>query len=57
LYHVYVSGYLFSSDITATMEKYSQQVADCVLEKAKIVCNDVQNVSIHICTYTSINCY
>ncbi|AES61462.1 putative universal stress protein A [Medicago truncatula] len=42
------TGYLFSSDITATMEKYSQQVADCVLEKAKIVCNDVQNVETRI---------
>ncbi|CAJ2628799.1 unnamed protein product [Trifolium pratense] len=42
------TGYLFSSDITATMEKYSQQVADCVLEKAKLICGDVQNVRTHI---------
>ncbi|GAU21524.1 hypothetical protein TSUD_34870 [Trifolium subterraneum] len=41
-------GYLFSSDITATMEKYSQQVADCVLEKAKLICGDVQNVETRI---------
>ncbi|XP_045796490.1 universal stress protein A-like protein [Trifolium pratense] len=42
------TGYLFSSDITATMEKYSQQVADCVLEKAKLICGDVQNVETRI---------
>lgn len=42
------TGYLFSSDITATMEKYSQQVADCVLEKAKRVCKDLQNVETKI---------
>ncbi|KAJ1425513.1 UspA [Sesbania bispinosa] len=38
------TGYLFSSDITATMERYSQQVADSVLEKAKRLCNNIENV-------------
>ncbi|XP_058756384.1 universal stress protein A-like protein [Vicia villosa] len=42
------TGYLFSSDVTATMEKYSQQVAESVLEKAKLVCKDVQNVETRI---------
>ncbi|RDX91571.1 Universal stress protein A-like protein, partial [Mucuna pruriens] len=42
------TGYLFSSDITATMERYSQQVADSVLEKAKRLCNNIQNLHISI---------
>ncbi|KAH1259241.1 Universal stress protein A-like protein [Glycine max] len=37
-------GYLFSPDISAAIEKYSQEVADCVLEKAKKLCKDLQNV-------------
>lgn len=44
MYVCFISGYLFSSDVTATMEKYSQQIAESVLEKAKLVCKDVQNV-------------
>ncbi|KAK7397123.1 hypothetical protein VNO78_18290 [Psophocarpus tetragonolobus] len=39
-------GYLFSSDIRAAIEKYSQEVADCVLEKAKKLCKDLQNVKV-----------
>ncbi|MGR2462797.1 hypothetical protein ACUX4R_28470, partial [Salmonella enterica] len=38
------TGYLFSSDITATMERVSQQVAEGVLERAKGLCNNVENV-------------
>nr|KJB45405.1 hypothetical protein B456_007G304400 [Gossypium raimondii] len=34
------TGYLFSSDILATMDKYSNDVADCVIEKAKRVCRE-----------------
>ncbi|OAY42388.1 universal stress protein PHOS32 [Manihot esculenta] len=34
------TGYLFSSDIMATMEKYSSDVADCILEKAKKLCRE-----------------
>ncbi|BFG36831.1 hypothetical protein CerSpe_231060 [Prunus speciosa] len=36
------SGYLFSSDILAAMEKYGADVAACVLEKAKKMCKDLQ---------------
>ncbi|XP_021645838.2 uncharacterized protein LOC110639273 isoform X2 [Hevea brasiliensis] len=36
------TGYLFSSDIIATMEKYSSDVADCIIEKAKRMCRDQQ---------------
>ncbi|KAK7269419.1 hypothetical protein RIF29_22145 [Crotalaria pallida] len=38
------TGYMFSSEIAASMEKYSQQVADSVIEKAKRLCNNIQNV-------------
>ncbi len=41
-------GYLFSSDLTATMDRYSQQVADSILEKAKRLCNNLQNVETRI---------
>ncbi|EEF49951.1 universal stress protein A-like protein isoform X1 [Ricinus communis] len=34
------TGYLFSSDIVATMEKYSKDVADCIIEKAKKICRE-----------------
>ncbi|KAH1083723.1 hypothetical protein J1N35_023484 [Gossypium stocksii] len=34
------TGYLFSSDILATMDKYSNDVADCVIEKAKRMCRE-----------------
>ncbi|MCL7031541.1 hypothetical protein MKW94_023408 [Papaver nudicaule] len=40
------SGYLFSSDVMVSMEKYSKDVADCVMEKAKRVCKDLQNVKV-----------
>ncbi|KAF8392566.1 hypothetical protein HHK36_022911 [Tetracentron sinense] len=39
-------GYLFSSDIIASMEKYSKGVADCVIEKAKKLCSGLPNVKI-----------
>ncbi|XXG80461.1 hypothetical protein AAC387_Pa09g1321 [Persea americana] len=32
------TGYLFSSDVMATMERYSKELADSVMEKAKRVC-------------------
>ena len=41
---VCVSGNLFSPEITAAMERYSQEVAECVLEKAKRLCRDLQHV-------------
>ncbi|XP_050220709.1 uncharacterized protein LOC126671055 [Mercurialis annua] len=34
------TGYLFSSDILATMEKYSKDVADCIIEKATRMCRE-----------------
>ncbi|RZC91703.1 hypothetical protein C5167_027767 [Papaver somniferum] len=40
--------YLFSSDVIISMEKYSKDVADCVIEKAKRVCKDHQNVKVEI---------
>ncbi|ONI04300.1 hypothetical protein PRUPE_6G314600 [Prunus persica] len=36
------TGYLFSSDILAAMEKYGAEVAACVIEKAKKMCKDLQ---------------
>lgn len=42
---VKISGYLFSSDILATMERYSNEVAQCVMEKAKRLCKDLDGVS------------
>ncbi|KAK9919953.1 hypothetical protein M0R45_028525 [Rubus argutus] len=35
------TGYLFSSDILSAMEKYSGEVAGCVMEKAKKMCRDL----------------
>lgn len=43
------SGYMFSSDLYATMENYSNEVANRVIEKAKNKCRDVlqeQDVSV-----------
>ena len=44
--HPETPGYLFSSDVSAAIEKYGQEVADCVLEKAKKLCKDLQNVMV-----------
>ncbi|KAL5187366.1 Universal stress protein A-like protein [Glycine soja] len=41
-----ISGYLFSPDINAAIEKYSQEVADCVLEKTKKFCKNLQIVMV-----------
>ncbi|XP_060167276.1 universal stress protein A-like protein isoform X2 [Lycium barbarum] len=40
------SGYLFSSDILATMERYSNEVAQCVMAKAKRACKDLDGVKV-----------
>ncbi|XP_024021629.1 universal stress protein A-like protein [Morus notabilis] len=40
------TGYLFSSDITAAMESYTNDVADCVIEKAKRMCKDLHDVKV-----------
>ncbi|XP_026457998.1 universal stress protein A-like protein [Papaver somniferum] len=39
-------GNLFSSYVIMSMEKYSKEVADCVIEKAKRVCKGLQNVKV-----------
>ncbi|CAN6575782.1 unnamed protein product [Malus baccata var. baccata] len=36
------TGYLFSSETWAAMEKYAADVADCVMEKAKKTCRDLR---------------
>ena len=40
------TGYLFSSDILATMERYSSEVAQCVMEKAKRACEALNGVKV-----------
>ncbi|KAG5624638.1 hypothetical protein H5410_009856 [Solanum commersonii] len=39
-------GYLFSPDILATMERYSSEVAQCVMEKAKRACEALNGVKV-----------
>lgn len=39
-----LAGYLFSSDVMATMERYSKELADSVMEKAKRVCRGYSEV-------------
>lgn len=43
------SGYLFSSDILAAMDRHGNDVADCVIEKAKRMCKDLNDVSRNFC--------
>lgn len=40
-WNVGVSGYLFSSDIMATVERYGNEVAESVMEKARKICRDL----------------
>ncbi|KAK9050342.1 hypothetical protein SSX86_009531 [Deinandra increscens subsp. villosa] len=41
------TGYLFSQDIIATMDKYRNEVAETVIEKAKKLCKDsLQDVKV-----------
>ncbi|XP_058083431.1 universal stress protein A-like protein isoform X2 [Magnolia sinica] len=42
------TGYLFSSDVIASVEKYSNDLAECVIEKCRRVCKDSQNVKVEI---------
>ncbi|KAL4636806.1 hypothetical protein ACB092_03G035000 [Castanea dentata] len=39
-------GYLFSSDILAAMDKYSNDVAECVVDKATKMCKDIHDVKV-----------
>ncbi|XP_059652319.1 universal stress protein A-like protein isoform X4 [Cornus florida] len=36
------TGYLFSSEILASMDKYNNDVGNCVIEKAKRLCKEVK---------------
>ncbi|KAK4595614.1 hypothetical protein RGQ29_013909 [Quercus rubra] len=42
------TGYLFSADIIAAVDKYSNDVAECVVEKAKKMCKDLHDVDIKV---------
>ncbi|XP_050940629.1 universal stress protein A-like protein isoform X2 [Cucumis melo] len=40
------TGYLFSADIMATLDRYSYDVAEAVVEKAKRLCKHLNNVKV-----------
>nr|XP_023926528.1 universal stress protein PHOS32-like [Quercus suber]POE92951.1 universal stress protein a-like protein [Quercus suber] len=40
------TGYLFSADIMAAVDKYSNDLAECVVEKAKKMCKDLHDVKV-----------
>ncbi|KAJ4957234.1 hypothetical protein NE237_014017 [Protea cynaroides] len=40
------TGYLFSADIIASMEKYRRDVAACVMENAIRLCKDLPNIKV-----------
>ncbi|XP_042475254.1 universal stress protein A-like protein [Macadamia integrifolia] len=40
------TGYMFSSDIIASMENYRRNLADCVMEKANNLCKDLPNIKV-----------
>ncbi|KAI3715609.1 hypothetical protein L6452_22595 [Arctium lappa] len=40
------TGYLFSPDVIETIDKYRHDVAETVIEKAKKLCRDLQNVKV-----------
>ncbi|XP_022156406.1 universal stress protein A-like protein [Momordica charantia] len=40
------TGYLFSADVVAALERYSNDVAEAVVEKANRLCKDLQNVKV-----------
>lgn len=40
------SGYMFSSDVLGTIEKYSMDLADSVMKRAKDVYQNFHNVSV-----------
>lgn len=41
---VLVSGYFFSSEVVATMERYNKEMAGSVMAKAQKVCDDFGEV-------------
>ncbi|XP_076939216.1 universal stress protein PHOS32-like [Bidens hawaiensis] len=40
------TGYLFSQDIIASMDRYRKEVAETVIDKAKLLCKHLQNVKV-----------
>ncbi|KAJ0513905.1 putative universal stress protein A family [Helianthus annuus] len=40
------TGYLFSQEILNTMDKYRNDVAETVIQKAKMLCKDLQDVKV-----------
>lgn len=38
--HVNFVGVLFSEEVTASLDKYSRELADSVMEKARKICKD-----------------
>ncbi|GMI65412.1 hypothetical protein like AT3G62550 [Hibiscus trionum] len=42
------TGYLFSADILATMDKYSDDVAACVIDKAKRTCRELADHEVKV---------
>ncbi|XP_050273836.1 universal stress protein PHOS32-like isoform X2 [Quercus robur] len=40
------TGYLFSADMMVAMDKYRNDVAECVVEKAKKMCKDLHDVKV-----------
>ncbi|KAJ7973281.1 Universal stress protein A-like protein [Quillaja saponaria] len=38
------TGYMFSTDMISSLERYGKEVADCVTEKAKKMCKDLHDV-------------
>ncbi|KAH7542967.1 universal stress protein A-like protein [Ziziphus jujuba] len=40
------TGFLFSSDITSAMDRYGNELAECIIEKAKRMCKDLQDVKV-----------
>ncbi|KAF8018337.1 hypothetical protein BT93_H3280 [Corymbia citriodora subsp. variegata] len=42
----YTEAFLFSSDVMLAIEKYGNEVADCVMEKAKKLCSELADVKV-----------
>ncbi|OAY69747.1 universal stress protein A-like protein isoform X1 [Ananas comosus] len=40
------TGYIFSEEVTASIDKYSRDLADSVMEKAKNICKAYENIRI-----------
>lgn len=46
MFFVSVSAYMFSSEVMLAIERYGNEVADCVMEKAKRLCSELADVSL-----------